>query len=387
MDFSLIDQAGVIEALDMLRDRGARIASVPYGEGKAYVVLGYDAVERALANEADLPASTYFRTFTLPLMGEVISAQIGEEHRFHRGVFQRPLMAGRIRQKVESVLRPVANRLIDAFAPDLEVDFVSRFAIPYPFDVISAMLGIPERDWEQVRRDVGLLFHIWDPQCEAARDRVAAYLRELIAQRRYDPGEDIISEFARTELHGRRMTDAELLDEVRFLYPAAGGNTQNALAIALGYVLADPELHRRVQYDADARQAAVDEALRIETPIPFMIRYTDRPVRIEGVDIPADNFVLIAISSANRDPERFNAPGDFRLDRGALKHITFGRGPHTCLGAHLARAELRVMLYLILARLPGLRLGEDGFHGGVGGPLHGPQVLQIGFDAILPGLS
>lgn len=385
MDFSSIDQAGVIEALDMLRDSGLRVASVPYGEGQAYVVLGYEAVERALANEADLPASTYFRTFTLPLMGEMISAQIGEEHRFHRGVFQKPLMPGRIRQKVGSVLRPVANRLIDAFASSLEVDFVSRFAIPYPFDVISALLGIPERDWERVRRDVGLLFHIWDPECELARDRVAAYLRELIEQRRKNPGEDVISEFARTELRGRRMTDTELLDEVRFLYPAAGGNTQNALALALGYVLADPELHRKVSSDPHARQAAVDEALRIETPIPFMIRYTDRSIRIECVDIPANSFVLIAISSANRDPARFDAPGEFRLDRGALKHITFGKGIHTCLGAHLARAELRVMLDLVLERLPGLRLGEDGFQGGVGGPLHGPPVLRISYDAVLPG--
>jgi len=115
------------------------------------------------------------------------------------------------------------------------------------------------------------------------------------------------------------------------------------------------------------------------------LRYTDRPITIEGVDIPANTYVLIAISSANRDPARYPDPERFSLDRGAVDHFSFGRGIRLCLGVHLARAELRVLLDAMLHRLKGLRLAPDPDGPiAVGGKLHGYKRLMIQFDERLP---
>jgi cytochrome P450 len=148
-------------------------------------------------------------------------------------------------------------------------------------------------------------------------------------------------------------------------------------------ILSDRALYDRLLHQPEDRAAAVEEALRKYSAVPLQPRYTESAVTIAGVDIPADSWLLYGAGPANHDPDVFHQPDAFLIDRGANRHITFGRGPHFCLGSHLAREELRVSLSLLLDRLPGLRLAEGGEAKIVGSPLRGVHRLSVMADDVL----
>ena len=184
-----------------------------------------------------------------------------------------------------------------------------------------------------------LLFNLREQGvAKQAHATMSAYIQDLIRERRKNPGEDVLSHYATTEVDGRSYTDEGLSDAIRFIYPAAGENTMNALGTLLYYVLSLPDVYERVRANPDDRTAAIEESLRIRSSVQYMLRYIDKPLTIDGFEIPANSYLLLANSSANRDPTRFENPTKFSLDRGFNNHISFGKGPNFCLGAHLARA-------------------------------------------------
>lgn len=382
------DEIELLEALDALRDRGAPVQPIRYNGEIAHIVLGYDAVGEAFANTRDLPSSTFYELFTRPFFGFVVStAPEGEEHRFHRMQLLPSFAPGAIRAKTEEILEPLANELIDVFPVGQPFDFIAAYAEPLTFNVISALLGIPRQGWDGFRSSVRGLLNLTRPEeALAAKEEVISYLRELIEERKTQPGDDLISALIAAQTDGRRFTDEELVDAVRFLYPAAQHNTLNALGLCMGAVLSQPEILERVKQSEKDRYAAVDETLRLFPPIALLPRYADRPIRLHGVDIPANSFVLLAISSANRDPAHYGEPTTFSLDRRKADHLAFGRGVRFCLGVHLARVEMELMLRLMLSRLPGLRLVGDlgGCH--LGSTFCGYKQLLVEFDERLAGV-
>jgi cytochrome P450 len=388
IDFRSPNAVGMCEALDRLRNAGRTVAIVGPTSfaAQGYLILGYEAVERAYTKLDEVPTHLFFQqAYMKDYYGQIVSGQHGDEFRWHRAMSAIPLGPMRVRQLVESVLTPVANRLIDRWSGRHRVEFVAEFAELYPFDVISEMLAIPQEDRETVRGYVKTLFHLHEPEvARRAHDTMSDYIQRLAHERRRNPGHDLLTHFATAEVGGRRCTDVELADAVRFLYPAAGENTMNALGTLLFYVLSLPDVYERVRNSPDDRTAAIEESLRIRSSVQYMLRYIDKPLVIDGFEIPPDSYLMLANSSANRDPRYFENPTEFSLDRGSNKHISFGRGPNFCLGAHLARAEMRVMLDLLLARVDGLRLAPDQelvFQGGTG---HGLRSLEIEFDALGP---
>jgi cytochrome P450 len=208
------------------------------------------------------------------------------------------------------------------------------------------------------------------------------YLRPYIEARRRNPGDDIISFFATAEVEGKRLDEETLMDFVRFLWPVAGENTQHGISLAVYHALADAGVKDRVLRSEKDRASLVEETLRIDPPVPMIIRHTEKSVTIAGVAIPADVPVLLAIGGANRDPKYFERPEEFSLDRGTVNHTTFGRGVHFCLGAHLARAEIRTTLDTVLVRLGGLRLSDPDSISFRGGLQRGPAELWIEFDEL-----
>jgi cytochrome P450 len=386
VDFASLTVTGVMEWLNQLRDSGRCVVPVRYFGKVAWMVLGYDAVEEGFMNEAEMPKAPYWIRDNEPYFGRVVSSMMGEEHRAHRAIVGGPLMPGRIRERITQVLLPVANGLIDAFGDHREVDLVPAFNRLYPFRVISALLGLPPEDEPLVHGHVMRLFRFgWDPEgAREARDAMITYLRPFLDARRKSPQSDLISMLAVAEVDGKRLTDQELLDAVRFLYPAAGDNTTHGLGVMMYRVLGDKAVHERVLANPSDRSAAIEETLRMEPPVPLIIRFVENSVTIHGFKIPAQNYVLLAVGSANRDPSRFVDPETFSLDRGTINHITFGRGPHFCLGAHLARAEMRAALDLLLDRLPGLRLLDRDVVRLQGGTQRGPDRLPVAFDDLLP---
>jgi cytochrome P450 len=382
VDFGSLNISNAMEQIGRLRDSGRAVVPVRFHDEVAWMVVSYDAVAEAFMNEAELPSAAFYEHYTMPWLGRTVPSMRGDQHRSHRAYFAAPLQPARVRERVSEVLVPIANGLIDAFGDRREVDFVAEYAKRYPFRVITRLFDLPDEDDEEIRRRVSELFHFpWDPDgASKARDEMIEYLRPIARERRKNPGKDIISYLASTEVNGRLLDEADLLDFIRFMYPAAGENTTHALSLLMYRVLEDPEVYARVSNNAKDRAAAVEETLRIDPPVPLITRYTEKPARVAGVEIPANSPVLFGIGGANRDSKHFEDPERFSLDRGTTNHIAFGRGPHFCIGAHLARAELRTTLDLMLGRLPGLRLASPETVVFRGALQRGPAQIIVAFD-------
>lgn len=384
VDFGSLTLPDVMEQLGRLRESGRPVVPVRFHQEVAWVVVSYEAVTAAFMNEADLPAAAFYEHYTLPWLGRTVPSMRGQVHRAHRAFFGAPLFPTRVRARVQEVLLPVANGLIDAFRGRHQVDFVAQYAALYPFRVITRLFELPEADNELIRRNVHELFRFpWDPDGAAqARNAMIEYLRPFALERRRNPGNDIISYLAATQVDGKLLDESDLIDFIRFMYPAAGENTTNGLGLLLYRVLSDPQVRERVLRNPQDRAAAVEESLRLDPPVPLITRFAEKTVTLSGTVIQAGSPVLLGIGAANRDPELFKDPDRFCLDRGITDHIAFGRGPHFCLGAHLARAEMRATLDLMLDRLPGLRLAEPETR--IQGALQrGPAELQLAFDELL----
>lgn len=386
VNFGSMTIRDAMEQIGRLQSNGRPVVPVRFHDDVAWMVVGYDAVASIFANETDLPAADFYERFTSPWLGRTVPSMRGEEHRAHRAFFLAPLLPTRMRACAERAVIPIANELISGFGRRREVDFVAEYARRYPFRVITRLLDLPDEDEDIIHKFVSELFHFpWDPEgAVRARDAMTEYLRPIARARRERPGEDIISYFASTEVNGRLLSEVDLIDFIRFMYPAAGENTTNALGLLMYRALIDRNIHERILKSSKDRTAAVEESLRIDPPVPLIVRYTERAVTIVGTEIPARSSILLAIGGANRDVRHFENPDVFSLDRGLASHIAFGRGPHFCIGAHLARAELRATLDLMLDRLPGLRLVSPERTIFEGGMMRGPTALPISFADVLP---
>ena len=387
VNFGLDPLENLYDVIAELRDAGHRVVPVNYIGGIAWLILRYDDVDAAFADEANLPAAPAYERHSVPAQGRTLLAMQGEEHRINRALVSGPFQPGAIRRLASSLLVPVANRLIDALPTSGTVDLVPAYTHAYPFTVISELVGIPANDRDDFMRLILLLFRYpWEPErALEARGLVTDYLQRLLDRRRQEPGDDIISLLAHAEVEGRRLEDEEIFSFIRLLYPAGAETTYLTMGSMLAEILSDRDLHAELLADPDKRPAAVEEALRKHGATTLQPRYIERAATIGGVDIPAESWVLYGIGPAGHDPAVFPDPEAFRLDRGPNHHIAFGKGPHFCLGSHLAREELRISLSLLLDRLSGLRLADGAASvAPTGAVLRGVLSLPVTYDAILP---
>lgn len=264
-----------------------------------------------------------------------------------------------------AALRPrieeITARLLDDMAGHDEVDFLQAFANPLPVTMICELLGVPFSDraafqaWTKVlvgadqNRDLG-----------QASIEMRVYLAELLATKRAEPGDDLLSGLATEHDDGDRLTDRELVG-MAFLLLVAGHETTVNLIGNGTYAL----LRNRPQFDAlrsdpDTIPDAIEEFLRFDGPVGWAtLRFTGEPVTIGGVEIPAGEFVYIALTAADRDPARYPNPGELDITRSKSGHVAFGHGIHFCVGAPLARMEATVAFTALLERFPKLTLAPD----------------------------
>jgi cytochrome P450 len=386
VDFGADPLEDLYERIAALRDAGHRVVPVRYIGETAWLLLRYADVTEIFADEKRLPAAAAYERTGMPAMGRILTAMRGEQHRVNRALAGGALLPGAIRRATETLLVPIANGLIDAFGDRRAVDLVEAYARRYPFNVISRLIGVPTEDEARLDRWLGhIIRYQWEPE-EAldARAALDTYLMPIVAERRRNPGEDLISQLVTAEIEGRRLDEEEILSFLRLLYPAGTGTTFMTMSALILEVISDRTVYDRLLAHPEDRAAAVEEALRKEAPTTMLPRYTETPVTIGGVDIPAGAMILVCSGAANHDPDMFPDPERFSLDRGMNPHATFGRGPHFCLGSHLAREELRISLSLLLERLPGLRLADDQPIRASGTVVRGIRALPVVFDDVLP---
>jgi len=262
-------------------------------------------------------------------------------------------------------LEPRIVEIVDAQLDAMEsagppVDLVENFALPIPSLAICELLGVPYDDREDFqRRSVRQLdFSVPIPERLELQREGRAYMTTLVARARRQPGEDILGMLVRE--HGDELTDDELIGVASLLLLAGHETTSNMLGLGTLALLRHPEQLAVVRDDPDAVGPAIEELLRwlsiVQTAIP---RITTTDVEVAGVTIPAGNLVFPSMPSGNRDADFIDSPELLDIRRGAPGHLAFGHGVHHCLGAPLARMEMRIAFPALLRRFPNLALAED----------------------------
>jgi cytochrome P450 len=262
-------------------------------------------------------------------------------------------------------LEPRIVEIVDAQLDTMEstgppADLVSSFALPIPSLVICELLGVPYEDREDFQqrsaRQLDLSLPISE-RLELVR-RGRQYMASLVARSRQHPGDDILGMLVRD--HGHELTDDELIGVASLLLLAGHETTSNMLGLGTLALLRHPDQLAAVRDDPDAAGPAVEELLRwlsiVQSAIP---RITTTDVEIAGVGIPAGELVFVSLPSGNRDQEFIDSAEVLDIRRGAPGHLAFGHGVHHCLGAPLARMEMRVAFPALLQRFPTLALAED----------------------------
>jgi cytochrome P450 len=250
---------------------------------------------------------------------------------------------------------------------DEEFDFVERVAAPLPIGVISWILGVPGDDWKLLFQWTNEIIGKDDPEfrrpgetagqtIRRARGELHAYLEDLIARRRVDPGDDIISQLIAAEIDGRPLTPVQLLNYAELLVEAGNETTRNAISGGLLAFSEHPDQWERLKGDPGLLPVAVEEILRWVSPIIHFVRTATEDCEVRGQRITSGDKVALFYASANRDEDVFDAPFEFRIDRQPNHHLAFGSGAHFCMGANLARVELETLFRHLLARLDSFEL-------------------------------
>jgi cytochrome P450 len=326
----------------------------------SYSVLGYDEVA-AVLRDNETYSSTILGELLEPMLGQTIIAMDEPLHRAHRALVAPAFRHRLLAQWSDELVGRVVDELLDQIAPLGRADLVRRLTFAFPVRVIARILGLPERDAAQFQRwSLELISTIvdWDRGLTAA-NALRAYFADLVGERREQPGDDLISELLDTEYEGARLSDDDVFAFLRMLLPAGVETTYRALGNLLYALLTHPDQLEEVVETPELRNAAIEEALRWQTPLVVIPRRTTRHTQLGGLDIPPERALNVFLGSANRDERRYDNPDRFDIHRVPTPHISFGTGPHMCLGMHLARLEMRVALDATLSRLRDLRLDND----------------------------
>ena len=266
----------------------------------------------------------------------------------------------------------MVDSLLDEVAGAGRFEVIADLAYPLPVAVICRLLGVPIEDEPQFSRASALLAAALDPvisftgQAPDSFDEMfqaglwlREYLRELIARRRRDPGDDLMSALIHVEESGDQLTEEEIIATCNLLLIAGHETTVNLIANAILAMLRHPTQWAALSADPQRVSAVVEETLRYDPPVQLMGRIAADDMTIGDTDIPKGDAMMLLLAAAHHDPAAVDRPDEFDPDRETIRHLGFGKGPHFCLGAPLARLEAAVALSKLTARFPQARLAGE----------------------------
>ncbi|MEV0274779.1 cytochrome P450 [Streptomyces sp. NPDC050610] len=273
----------------------------------------------------------------------------------------------RMVERLAPYVHRIADELVSGLLADGGGDLVAAVAEPFPVAVIAEMLGVPAADRGLLRPWSAAICGMYElnPGEHTARAAVrasaefSAYLRELIAARRADPGEDLISALIAAYEEGDRLSEQEMVSTCALLLNAGHEATVNTTGNGWLALFRHPEQLAALRADHGLLPGAVEELMRFDTPLHLFERWVLDDIEVGGVHLPRGSEVALLLGSANRDPARFDRPDALDLTRPDIPHLSLGAGIHYCLGAPLARLELAAVFGALLRRAPGLRLVSE----------------------------
>ena len=358
-----------------LREAGP-VLKVPFG---GWMVTRYETVDRVLRSTAFRTPRGY-RDANDPAGPPRFdsSSKLGL-HRRHWLLFQSGDAHTRVRKLIMKVFTPRAVRALaprieglveELVAPMLErgtSEVIADLAYPLPATVICELLGVPAADRDKNRAWSAIVAPTFDPMCPdshikdavTAMDEWDAYIRALLAERRRTPGDALLDAMLAVEEDGASLTEDEVAANATFLFLAGHETTTNLIGNGLYALLQHPAQLDRMRAEPGLIENAIEELLRFDSPVQFAPRVALEPIEIEGVKLEQELPVMLALGSANRDPRRYERPDDLDVARPDPKPLSFGGGPHFCVGAALARLEAKHAFAALVGKTRTLELASE----------------------------
>ncbi|MFC0107902.1 cytochrome P450 [Kibdelosporangium aridum] len=359
------------------------------GPGAAWLVTPYDLAKECLADPR----------LTLDERGARQASAAQAPRRVPRGIMSldgpdhlrlRKLLTNAFRSNVigeyRAAIEQLCHQTIDRFAAAGETDLIKMYTLPVPVGVIYHVLGIPRELRLSPERCFALFYDLaWSVSGDPATATILLeHLRELIADKRANPGEDLLSRLVAELDHGGLHNEDELVALLLTLIDAGHVSTIQFLGTAILHLLRRPELREGLLSGTVSWKSAVTEMLRVDSAAQMSVfRYAVEDMLIGGVRIAKGDRVMVALAAANRDDRVFPEPDELKPDRDARAQLAFGYGAHSCVGSHLVRMETEVALSVLFQRLEGLRLAitEDEIVWDHGPTLRGLRALPVVFES------
>jgi cytochrome P450 family 150 subfamily A5 len=348
------------------------------------MITGYDEVMSVYHDQvtwSNCNTVAGLQGFPVPLEGDDVSDLIEEhrdklifagelpsmdppKHTAHRGLLMRLITPKRLNEN-EAYMWDLADRQIEEFLDRGRVEFITEFAQPFTALIVADLEGVPEEDRAAFREEMTGNQLERRLKGDVMDHDPLAYLHErffgYVEERRREPRDDVLTGLATATFPDGSLPEVhEVVRIAANLFAAGQETTVRLLSAALQKIAEDPELQDALRQDRRKIPNFIEETLRFETPLKGQFRLSRVPTTVGGVDLPAGTTVSIIPAAANRDPRQFECPNEFRADRpNARQHLAFGHGIHTCAGAPLARAEGRIAVERLLARMSDIRISEQ----------------------------
>jgi cytochrome P450 len=329
---------------------------------RKFAVLGYDEVMTTMGDTALFSNKMYERNLGLSF-GKSITLLDPPEHKNYRMLFQKAFTPAMINGWGTTTIPQAINNVIDTFKENGKAELVSEMALVFPFTFIHDLLKLPVADrttFQKLAFSQTTVRFDRKHGLEGGR-KLREYLTELVAYRRHNPegDSDFITTLSKAEIDGEALPEEILISFLRQLMNAGGDTSYHGFSTLIGALLMHPEQLDAVRQDRSLIPAAIDEALRWEAPILLSDRTPAKPLTLGGLEMAPGDHVSAVLGAANRDPAIYENPEVFDIRRKRPRPMTFGSGPHVCIGQHLARMEMTTALNLMLNTLPNLRLDPD----------------------------
>lgn len=381
------DRSVLLDPYDFFEEVRARGPVVQREDRDMLFITGFAEAVEVLLNKADFSSSIAGAGPAAPLPYEVdsgdISARVAahaesiraqdlminydsDAHTAARSLLNPLLVPSRLKAN-EAFMESYADEIVREMVAKGGCEVVNEVATPYVTLVIADLLGVPAEDRQQFRDVIdagpppGNMDAPQESQQSSALAFMVGYFARYLAERRANPQSDVMTDLALAKFPDGSTPDIiEPAKAAMFLFAAGQDTSAKLLGNAMLYLAEHPEMQDRLRADRSLIPAFIEEMLRLEGSTKMTARLAVRNTTIGGSDVPAGKRIFVGLAAANRDPRRWEAPAEFRLDRPKVReHLAFGRGAHTCAGAPLARVEVRVLLERFFEHTSLIALSEE----------------------------